>query len=110
MSLGEIFVLADEENDLIPEILHQMRFQPVTNGLGFPDINRGIPTFGINASQQVNTGMTGFLASGNSVELAPGPSHGLAGPVGQFGSAKTLGIPMNQENLDGGAGHAVAWG
>jgi hypothetical protein len=39
MSLGKILVFADEESNLIPEILLQVRLQAITNTFSLSDVD-----------------------------------------------------------------------
>jgi hypothetical protein len=54
MSLGQVLIYADEENNVIPEILVEVPSQAITDAFGFADVNRRLPGFGIGATQKVD--------------------------------------------------------
>ena len=84
MSLGQIFVLTDEERDLIPEILVVVILNSVADALSLADIDRGLSCFRVCSRKEVDSGFVRFLSSEHALELGSGSE--TAFPV-QFDSS-----------------------
>jgi hypothetical protein len=105
MRLRQVLVLADKEKHVIPKVSINVPPETVPNALGFPNIDRRPPACGIDSSEEIDARLRSFVSREHIIELAARTSNGLPRPVREFRGAQAFRVAMNQEKLDGCAGH-----
>lgn len=105
MRLGEALVLAREVDNLIPEVLPEMRPNSVPYAFRLADINCRVARLRIDARKELDTRALCLVTGQNAVEFASGSRNRLTVPVRQFRGSKPLGIAINEKDLDGRARH-----
>ena len=83
MSLGEVFVLADEDDDRIPEFkcLRFVLFQPISNDFCFTYVGLRIASLGIRSEKKVDTRAVEFLTGEKIFKFSSRCCERLAGLV-----------------------------
>ena len=99
MRLGQIFILAYEHDDRIPELecLGLVLFQALSNNLCLADIRLWVPCVGIGAKQKVDASTIQFFPGKKIIKFCSRRSKSFAGPVRDFPNAKALRISMRQK-------------
>jgi hypothetical protein len=72
MSLGQVLVLADEDDGRNPELFCLMLLQPIANDLGLADVGAGRVGLRVAANENIDSGLVEFLASEKLVQFGPG--------------------------------------
>ena len=54
MSLGQVLVFADEENDVIPKILVEVSSYAIPDTFGFANVDRSLPRLRIGTTQEID--------------------------------------------------------
>ena len=62
MGLGQVLVLADEDDGRYPELLCFMLFESLANDLRFADVSAGCVGLRVVANEYVDSGFVEFLA------------------------------------------------
>ena len=63
MSLGQILVLADENNGRNPKLLRPVLFQSIPNDFRLADVSAGLIGERVAANEDIDSGLVEFLAS-----------------------------------------------
>jgi hypothetical protein len=63
MSLGQVFVLADEDDGRNPRLLRLVLPQPLANDLRLADVGTGRVSKWVAADKDIDAGLPEFLAS-----------------------------------------------
>ena len=87
MGLGQVLVLADEDDGRNPELLRLVLLESIANDFRLADVSaRGVGQR-VAANEDVDSGLVEFLASKEFVQFGAGRGDSLAGPVRNLGSA-----------------------
>ena len=100
MSLGEVFVLADEDDDRVPEVLRLVLPQSISNYFGLADVCQIRTGFCVNTEQKVHTRTLKLIASEKVFQLSSWRRKCLPGPIGDFANTQALCIPLRQKEFD----------
>ena len=99
MRLGEVLVLADEDDGLDPELLAGVGLEPLADHLGLADVGEGRVGCGVAPGEDVDAGLLKLGAGQQIGHLGAGGDDGLAGPVGDLGGAQALRVPLGRKSL-----------
>jgi len=67
MSLSQGLVFADKENDMIPKILVEVAPQAIPDTFSFTYIDRRLPGFGIDTTQEINAWLCRLLSPKDTI-------------------------------------------
>jgi len=87
MGLGQVLVLADEDDRRYPEFFCFMLLEPLTNDLCLANVCAGRVGLRVVANEYIYSGLFEFLASQKLIKLGAGSGDSLPRPIGNFGRA-----------------------
>jgi hypothetical protein len=108
MGLGQVLVLADEDDGRNPEFLRLVLLKSITNDLRFADVSARGVCKRIVANEDIDACLVEFLASKKFVQFGAGCCDSLAGPVRDLGSAQTLRFSAWKEEFDSSRCHVLS--
>lgn len=95
MRFCQVFILTDEERDLIPKISVVVILDAIANALSFAYVDRGLSSFWIRARKEIDSRFLRFLPPEHAFELGTRSRDCLASPVRQLGFAEALRVSVN---------------
>ena len=114
VGLGEVLVLAHDDDGALPEVLGLVLVvaeQPLEDVVALADGgHRPRRVVWVGAEEQVDAGASYLLPLAELVELGARRNQHLAGPVADLGEEDAGGLAVGEEDADGLAGHPSASG
>jgi hypothetical protein len=87
MSLGQVLVLANEDDGRNPELLCLVLLESLANDLRLTDVGAGCVGKGVTAKEYIDSCLVEFFASQELINFGPGSGDSLSGPVRDLTSA-----------------------
>ena len=101
MGLGQVLILADEDDGRYPELLRLVLFETLSNDLGLADVGAGGISERVVSNEDVDTGSVKLLPGQKLVDLGARSGDSLARPIGNLGSPQALCVAAGKKQLDG---------
>lgn len=108
MRFREVFVLAHEHDNGVPEVPGFMLLQPVPDHLRLADVCEVVASVRVDAKQEVDPRACELVPGEEVFEFRSRRCERLAGPVRHFADPEASGIPVRQEELERGRWHALS--
>src|SRR5690554_2262111 len=115
MGFGEILIFTGDQAHPLPEIFAALGLRAIVllqalgHIIGFANVDQGTHSIvRIRAHQEIHTGATALWPLHQLGQFGAGPRQGMAGPVHNLGSQKTVRTAINKEQTDAASmAHAV---
>src|SRR5258708_31367971 len=106
MSLGQVLVFADENNDPHPKLFCLMLPQSLSNHFCFANVCARRVSLWVVADEHIDSGLVELLASQKVIKFRARRGNSLSGPIRNLSGSKTFRVSAWKKESDGCRCHA----